>query len=59
MGMRLRGPLLSAIVAAIRVGMGLVATMSADVVLLDRLLAHYGPEAKARAALRATVIGSF
>ena len=70
----------------VKVGMGLVATMSAlvlgllvsssktfydtqsaeltqmsaDVVLLDRLLAHYGPEAKeARDALRATIFGSF
>jgi hypothetical protein len=70
----------------VKVGMGLVATMSAlvlgllvsssktfydtqsaeltqmsaDVVLLDRLLAHYGPEAsEARDVLRATVIGSF
>jgi hypothetical protein len=69
----------------VKVGMGLVATMSAlvlgllvssakafydtqsseltqmsaDVILLDRLLAHYGPEAKeARDALRASLVES-
>jgi hypothetical protein len=37
-----------------------VTQMSADIVFLDRLLAHYGPEStEARAALRGDVAGSF